>query len=102
MNSYKIISLDDQFVDVEFTVLGKVIKGQEDAKGIQPSFHRFDARHLPITDAAALDTYMQEQLAGKVIDATATEVPDDVKALIGVKVDFVEPTEVVTNDAVTE
>ena len=81
MNSYKIKSIDATYVDVDYTVNGKV------------QSERYDSRYLPIEDAVALDEEFQKQLAGKTADAEVVEIPAEVKALVGVKVDFVVPVD---------
>jgi hypothetical protein len=85
MNSFKIKSIDEQFVIVDYTVNGKV------------RTDKYDARYMPM-EAEALTERLNEHLLGFTRDAETpvVEVSADAKALIGVKVDIVEPDPVVT------
>lgn len=79
MNSYKIKSITEALVTVEWTIGGKV------------TTDKLDARYLPISDAEALNAELQRQLAVMSADAVVIEIPNEVVALVNVKVDLVEP-----------
>lgn len=79
MNSFKIKSIDSEFVIVDFTVNSKV------------KTMKYDARYMPIADAEALSTRLNDDLLAFTADAEVVEIPAEVKALVNKKVDLVEP-----------
>lgn len=80
MNAYKIISIDDKIVVVEWTINGVA------------TTERLDARYLPTGDATELATELNRLLDGMSKDVPKA-IPDEVKALVNVKKDLVAVVE---------
>lgn len=74
MNSFKIKSLDRVHTVVEYTI-GKNVFSRT-----------YDSRYIAIDDAAEVDKYFQNQLAGYAKDAEVEAVPAEVKAMVGKEV----------------
>jgi hypothetical protein len=83
MNSLKIKSVARDITTVEYTV---------DATTFT---EKYDSRYLPIDDAASLEVYFQEQLAGYTKEATVATIPAAVTALVNVKKDLKTVEEIV-------
>lgn len=79
MNAYKIISIDEKFVVVEWTINGKATQ------------EKLDARYLPTGDATELATELNRLLDAMSKDVPTT-LPKEVTALVGVK-KTLEPVE---------
>lgn len=83
--AFKIVSVDAQFLNVEWDIDG--VKTTE----------KLDARHYPTSDAVELEKKLNKQLeafvAGKAIEAKITAVAPEVKAMEGVKKTMVEVTD---------
>lgn len=94
MNSYKIISIDQNVVCVEFTVNGKVVK---ESPGNSYNYFKLAASYVNVHDSQEMNKKLQEFLTALVADATVVEIPADVQAMVGQKtaleVKEVTPTE---------
>lgn len=73
MNSYTIISINDEKVIVDFTINNKTQR------------ETMDANYLPIADAVELDTELSRQLKEMVAGTVIAEIPNEVIDLVGVE-----------------